>query len=209
MDHLLNLFLPTPCISCQKPGSPFCSTCQSKFTVTVRAISKSGINGYSVCDYDSLSGDIINAIKESGQTSLIGPVASLMAKSWPHELASPVLVPIPSSPTNQKRRGYQHTLKLVNALEKRIPAGTSRALLRSAGDRLDQSKLGPIERLSNLEGAFEVDLRGFVDEGRPIVLIDDVVTTGATIASAFSALARAGLSPLTFFVFAEARTKTA
>ncbi|MEI8231439.1 MAG: hypothetical protein WCG32_02565 [Actinomycetes bacterium] len=63
--------------------------------------------------------------------------------------------------------------------------------------------------MSNLEGAFEVDLRGFVDEGRPIVLIDDVVTTGATIASAFSALARAGLSPLTFFVFAEARTKTA
>ena len=118
-------------------------------------------------------------------------------------------MPIPSSPANYKRRGYQHTLKLANALEKRIPGGTSRSLLRSTGDRLDQSKLLSAERRSNLEGAFEVDLRGFVDKGKLVVLIDDVVTTGATIAAACSALAEAGLSSVTFCVIAETRAKTA
>lgn len=209
MDQLLNLFLPTPCIGCQKPGSPFCLECQSNFEFIGREVTKSTVHGYAFCDYGSLAGDIINAIKESGQTSLIGPVASLMAKNWPTELASPVLVPIPSSPANYKRRGYQHTLKLANALEKQIPGGTSRSLLRSTGDRLDQSKLLSAERRSNLEGAFEVDLRGFVDKGKLVVLIDDVVTTGATIAAACSALAEAGLSSVTFCVIAETRAKTA
>lgn len=209
MNQFLNLFLPTPCIGCQKLGSPFCAECQSGFASTVRATTKSGVHGYAFCDYGSLSGDIINAIKESGQTSLIGPVASLMAKNWPNNLTSPVLVPIPSAPANYKRRGYQHTLKLANALEKRIPGSATRSLLRSTGDRLDQSHLGPAERLSNLEGAFEVDLRGFADQGSLIVLIDDVVTTGATIAAACSALVEAGLTSVTFCVLAETRAKTA
>lgn len=209
VTQLLNLFLPTPCISCQKPGSPFCSACQAKLEINPRAIQKGDITGFAFCDYGLLSGAIVNAIKETGQTSLIGPLASLMAKQWPEGFADSTLVPIPSSPANYKRRGYQHTLRLANALEKRIPGSKSASLLRSSSDRLDQSKLGLAERLGNLEGAFEVDLRGFVNQGRPIVLIDDVVTTGATISAASSALAESGLSPVSFCVFAQTRAKSA
>ncbi len=209
MNQILNLFLPTPCIGCERPGSPFCAECQSKLELNSRAITKSGISGVAFCDYGLLSGKIVNAIKESGQTSLIGPIASLMAKRWPKEFAGAVLVPVPSSPANYKRRGYQHTLKLANALEKRIPGASTRSLLRSTGSRLDQANLGLLERIGNLEGAFEVDLRGFEGLAGQIVLIDDVVTTGATVAAASRALTEAGLGSVSFCVFAETRAKGA
>lgn len=209
MNQLLDLFLPTPCIGCHKPGSPFCTKCQSEFLLARLRVSKAGRSGFAFTSYNSLAADIVNAIKESGQTSLIGPVASLMAKSWPKELVDVVLVPVPSSPANYKRRGYQHTLKLANALEKRIPGVTTRALLSSARERGDQVNLSPVERKSNLENAFSVDLRGFRDAGALLVLVDDVITTGATINAASSALEAAGLSVTGFCVFAETRAKDA
>lgn len=139
---------------------------------------------------------------------MIGPVAGLMAKHWPDELPSPLLIPIPSSAKNYRKRGYQHILKLASALEKRIPGAKSHALLRSVGDRLDQSRLSPADRLANLQGSFRVDLRGFADTQRPIVLIDDVITSGATIQSAHQALGESGLNVAGFCVFAETRPKT-
>jgi len=174
-----------------------------------RATSRNEVSGFSFCSYGDLAAEVINAIKESGQTSLIGPVSGLMAKAWPEELRSAVLVPIPSSPANYKRRGYQHTLKLANALEKRIPGTETCALLRSENNRLDQAGLSPDERIRNVMGAFRADLRGFQAEGRAIVLIDDVLTTGATVSSAAKVLKEAGIEQLSFCVLAETRPKSA
>lgn len=208
MNDLLNFFLPTPCISCLKPGSPFCLKCQSAFVLSNTPTARLGISGFAFCAYGELSSKIINAIKESGQTSLIGPVAGLMAKNWPQEFSKPTLIPIPSSAKNYRKRGYQHILKLVSALEKRIPDATSASLLRSVSDRVDQTSLSPTDRLTNLSGAFSVDLRGFRPSGTPIVLVDDVITSGATIQAAYNALTEAGIAVAGFCVFAETRPKT-
>lgn len=209
MNEILNLFLPTSCIGCNTLGGPFCNGCQANFPLSARATSRNGIAGYAFCSYGDLAAEIINAVKEAGQTSLIGPVAGLMAKQWPDALRGAVLVPIPSSPSNYKRRGYQHTLKLANALAKRIPGTKTCVLLRSENGRLDQAGLSPEERIGNVTGAFRADLRGFQVEGRPIVLIDDVVTTGATIRSATIALNEAGIEQVSFCVLAETGSKSA
>jgi len=208
MMKLLDLFLPTGCIGCKNLGSPLCSDCQPLLALQAREVSRGQAQGFAFCDYEGISAGIINAIKESGQTSLIGPVADLMAKSWPSALYAPVLVPIPSSPANYKRRGYQHVSKLAYALERRIPGSSTRLLLRSATNRLDQSTLRPAQRLGNVSGAFQADLRGFQSEGRAIVLLDDVLTTGATIAAAKHALEQAGLGGAVFCVLAETRSKS-
>ncbi len=208
MNELLNFFLPTPCIRCLKPGSPFCLNCQSTIELSSTPTSRLGIPGFAFCEYGELSAKIINSIKESGQTSLIGPVAGLMAKDWPQEFAKPTLIPIPSSAKNYRKRGYQHILKLTTALEKRIPAARSASLLRSVGDRVDQTSLSTTDRITNLKGAFSVDLRGYRSSGTPIVLVDDVITSGATIQAAYRALAEAGIAVAGFCVFAETRPKT-
>jgi predicted amidophosphoribosyltransferase len=207
MNQILDLLLPTPCVLCSKPGNPFCSKCRSGFELDCAQVTKLGISGFSFCSYESDSALIVNAIKEMGQTSLIGPIASLMARLWPEGLSGPILVPIPSSPANYRRRGYQHTHKLASALEKRLPGSRVVPLLRSSRDRADQSALNPQERIANLNGAFSADLRGFQATNAPIVLIDDVITTGASIAAGVRALEDAGLGPISFCVFAETKPK--
>lgn len=209
MNEILNLFLPTACIACKKLGGPFCTGCQSTFPLSARATSRNGIPGFAFSRYGELAAEIINAIKEAGQTSLIGPVAGLVAKQWPEALRDAILVPIPSSPSNYKRRGYQHTLKLANALEKRIPGTKTCVLLRSENGRLDQASLNLDQRITNVNGAFRADLRGFQVDGRPIVLIDDVATTGATISAAATALNEAGIEQVSFCVLAETGSKSA
>lgn len=188
-------------------GSPFCNACQPLLPLQARQVSRGEANGFAFCDYEGLSAAIINTIKENGQTSLTAPIAGLMARYWPTDLAEPVLVPIPSGPKNYKRRGYHHTNKLAYALEKRIPGSSTRLLLRSVTNRQDQSSLDPNGRFDNVLGAFQADLKGFQDDGKPIVLIDDVITTGATIAAASSALTNVGLANPVFCVLAETRPK--
>ena len=208
MNELLNFFLPTPCISCEIPGSPFCLKCQASFSTRPEPSNRLDIQGFAFCEYGELSAKIINAIKESGQTSLIGPVAGLMAKDWPKEFSKPTLIPIPSSSKNYRKRGYQHILKLTAALEKRIPEAKSVSLLRSVRDREDQASLTPADRLTNLQGAFSVDLRGFKPGESPIVLVDDVITSGATVQAAQRTLEEAGVIVAGFCVFAETRPRT-
>jgi len=208
VNELLNFFLPTPCIGCEKPGSPFCLKCQANFSTSPEPSNRLGVHGFAFCEYGDLSAKIINAIKETGQTSLIGPVAGLMAKDWPKEFSKPILIPIPSSAKNYRKRGYQHILKLTAALEKRIPEAKSACLLRSISGRQDQTSLTPAERLTNLQGAFSVDLRGFSPGESPIVLVDDVITSGATVQAAQRALEEAGVIVAGFCVFADTRPRT-
>jgi predicted amidophosphoribosyltransferase len=208
VNEILNFFLPTPCISCEKPGSPFCLKCQASFSTSTQPSNRLVVQGFAFCEYGDLSAKIINAIKESGQTSLIGPVAGLMAKDWPKEFSKPTLIPIPSSAKNYRKRGYHHILKLTAALEKRIPEAKSAYLLRSIGDRKDQTSLTQGERLTNLQGAFSVDLRGFNPGESRIVLVDDVITSGATIQAAQRGLEEAGVIVAGFCVFADTRPRT-
>lgn len=207
MNQVLNLLLPTPCVGCRAIGSPFCPTCRNKLELNPKRVIRREVDGYAFCAYEGIARDVINAIKELGQTSLIGPLATSMASNWPPSLKAPILVPIPSSQSNFKKRGFQHTNLLASALAKRIPGAVSRSLLRSVTRREDQARLDPTERLSNLAGAFELEIRGFQAGSAQLVLIDDVLTTGATVSAAAEAFAVAGLGRPSFCVIAETTMK--
>lgn len=64
--------------------------------------------------------------------------------------------------------------------------------------------LSPGQRVENMQGAFRADLRGFHPNGRPLMLIDDVLTSGATMTEAITCLRASGLEVASFFVFARA-----
>jgi predicted amidophosphoribosyltransferase len=135
---------------------------------------------------------------------LIPYLADLIVPHWPGELLKPILVPIPSSPANTKKRGFSHTSIMARALARRVAGASSRELLKSARVRLDQVGLSPSDRVKNLEGAFRADLRGFQDRVRPVVLVDDVLTSGASVAEAIACLRASGVEVAGFFVFARA-----
>jgi predicted amidophosphoribosyltransferase len=159
--------------------------------------------GFAVTQYSEQPARIINAVKESGITSLVPYMAKLMVANWPTYIEQPLLVPVPSSPSNTRKRGFSHTLLLAKAIAKNMPYTKVRPLLISTRARTDQVGLSANQRQQNLSGAFAVDRRGFQSSGRALVVIDDVSTTGATLASAMASLAEAGLEVAGFGVFAK------
>ena len=146
----------------------------------------------------------MNSVKEKGLTSLTPAIANLITNSWPNAHRAITFVPIPSSRANAKKRGFSHTALLARELSKRVPASRARGLLRSTGSRADQVGLAPLERARNVEGAFKAELRGGRILGNPIVLVDDVITSGSTLKSAIGTLVESGIDVGGFLVFARA-----
>lgn len=204
MKKIIDWVLPTPCVVCLKLGAPLCSDCQKSFVTTRLRFEILGVPGFAISTYNKEAAVMVNSVKEKGITSLIPHLADLLLPHWPQELIRPILVPTPSSPSNTKKRGFSHTSKMARALARRLPGASYRELLKSARVRLDQVGLNPSGRLKNLEGAFRADLRGFHDRARPIVLVDDVLTSGATMAEAIASLRANGVEVAGFFVFARA-----
>lgn len=204
MFNLLNVILPTPCVICSKLGAPLCKKCSYNFQLSVKQIDLSGVRGFALSDYSVEAASIINNLKEKGITSLTPYIATFAKQLWPEDLKDAILVPVPSSPSNSKKRGFSHTTLIAKALVRQLPGLRTRELLRSKAKRLDQVGLSPSQRVENLQGAFRAELRGFRSEGRSIVLVDDVLTSGATMSEAITCLRASGLEVAGFFVFARA-----
>ena len=204
MFNLLNVLLPTPCVICSKLGAPLCRSCSDNFQLNFRQIELSEVSGFAISDYSTEAASIINNLKEKGITSLTPSIATFAKAFWPEELKDAILVPVPSSLSNSKKRGFSHTSLIAKALARQLPGLRTRELLRSRAKRLDQVGLSPGQRIENMQGAFRADLRGFHPNGRPLMLIDDVLTSGATMTEAITCLRASRLEVASFFVFARA-----
>ncbi len=158
------------------------------------------VSGFSVISATEYAGPVRSGIctwKEADRSDLtavwaqaLGPlVRSVVRLGGP----APLLVPVPSSAAARRRRGWQPVLALARAL--RSSTGLPSApLLWAARLVADQAGLGAVDRQQNLAGAFAVR-RSWerIGLGRPVVLIDDVITTGATVKEGIRALTGAGV----------------
>src|SRR4051794_11563808 len=146
------------------------------------------------------------AFKEHGRAELAGPLGTALAlavavvlRGVPERSGTVLLVPVPSSAAAVRRRGRDHVRELADAAAGELRAagmavGTARLLGRAPGRRVrDSAGLGALERQANLAGRFRVALpRAGLPPGSRLVLVDDVVTSGATLTEAARALRTAG-----------------
>ena len=124
-------------------------------------------------------------------------LASLRAEDW--------LIPLPLSSQRLQARGFNQAWELGKALARQSDthAGTDASLLLRIRDTAPQARLGREERLRNLKGAFVVDpLRVQAIRGRHVLLVDDVMTSGASLFAAANALREAGAAAVSAVVFA-------
>ena len=152
--------------------------------------------------YDPLVRGMINAHKEHqalGLTRLLADRlalsvhALLLARGWPGRRPV-VLVPVPSAGRVVRQRGFDATLAMTRLAARRLrgryPISVQPALVQRAGVR-DQAGLDAQARRANLNGGFR--LRSALPR-EPVVLTDDLVTTGSTLAEAVRVLQSAGVT---------------
>lgn len=146
---------------------------------------------------------VLTQFKFQGQPGWAGSLATLLRSTpWvePALDHADVVVALPLSPRRLRERGFNQSLLLARAL---APGKTKAHLLLRLTDTPPQHALPRSDRLRNLRGAFAVDpLRTGEVAGKRLVLVDDVMTTGASLFTAALALKAAGAAHVTGLVLA-------
>jgi ComF family protein len=125
-----------------------------------------------------------------------GEPADGPSAGWPE-----LLLPVPMSTARLRGRGYNQAWELARRLAAAVDRPTSARVLVRTHDTPPQASLSAPERRRNLRGAFVLE-RPQAVAGRRVVLVDDVLTTGATAAEAARALRRAGADAVQVWVVA-------
>ena len=198
-----DLFLGATCPGCGRPSRALCATCTVVIAPRPAVVRTTPVDIAASGEHADVLRLTIVAWKEEGRTSLLRPLAHLLASSVVQVVgasrAPVVLVPVPASRRSRLARGADVVDQLACAAAGLLRGAgvdvTVRQALRVARRTADQSGLDARDRARNLAGAFA--LRS--DEGltdSTLVVVDDLVTTGATIAEAIRALTAAGHPPM-------------
>ncbi|WP_405853950.1 ComF family protein [Streptomyces sp. NBC_00090] len=206
--EIAGLVLPVACGGCGRPRTALCPECAGELTGAgprrVRpAPEPSGLPVvHAVAPYADAVRELLLAHKERGALALAGPLGGALAEAvkasaGPATGPAPpplLLVPVPSSRRSVRARGHDPTRRIALAAAARLRRGGRAArvvpVLRQRRYVADQAGLGARGRLANLSGALEIVPGGarLIESGR-VVLVDDLMTTGASLAEAARALA--------------------
>ena len=207
---LIGLVWPVDCAGCGAPGVPLCARCHPAFDVPPVRVALSGWPGappaWATAAYRRPASQVVVGWKDRGRHDLTGVLAAALSRALLALLAGlgdqpgpgPVLlVPVPSSAAAGRRRGEDVVRVVTGSAARRVRAAGHPVRVAPAlrvGRRVaDQSGLGAADRALNLNGAFRPRPgAGALLAGRPCVLVDDVLTTGASAREAARAVTGAG-----------------
>ncbi len=154
--------------------------------------------------YSPMSARIVVRLKYGDNPELAVFCAAAMARAgaefWPD---NPVLVPVPLHPFRQVQRHYNQSAELARRLGRHLGLDFAPELARRKRNTRQQVGLDPDQRRRNVAGAFAADRQAVSRwTGRRLVIVDDVITTGATVSALTRALKRAGFDDIDVISFA-------
>ena len=142
-------------------------------------------------------GGVFPLVKVFGD--LLQPTLQALSQDYPVD----VMVPVPLHIRRLRERGFNQALLLVKELSKRTGVTYAERALKKVNDTPVQSALKKKERKKNLRGAFQVKNQEAI-QGKAVVLVDDVYTTGATVNECSHALLKAGAERVAVLTVARA-----
>src|SRR5262249_27411068 len=145
---------------------------------------------WSALVWDERVAEIVHAMKYRGQTRVAAAMAEEMARAR-DRLRVDLVTEVPLHPARERERGFNQAALLARALAVCIGAPWVTAVLERSRPTPTQTALGARERAANLAGAFRALEPAWVD-GRRVLLVDDVFTTGATLGACSDVLRAAG-----------------
>lgn len=211
---LLDLLLPANCSGCGKPPSPCCAQCLP--VARPKLAFRTGIQVAVSVDLDETVAKLITDYKDKGQIALARGLSALVSSALDFALqnlavTTPVEVPaltwVPSSRVARRRRGFEPNRLLLEKTMRfrrlrKLPTLAITPTLSHVSANRDQSGLNRSDRFDNTTGMFAA-----TRESRGVLLFDDILTTGATMGSAVSALSASGTRVLGCFALAETRLR--
>ena len=205
LARLLSLVAPPLCVCCGSAASlhqPLCRACLDDLRwLSFEQPPGAGVPVWAAVSYEGPARALVRALKFRGAVGLVDAMAAQMAANAPPGLLEGrSLVPVPLHPARRRRRGFNQAEQLAVRLARRAGLALSDCLERSAGGaRSSQVGRGREERLRAVEG---IRMRAGAAVPLRVLLVDDVVTTGSTLAACAAALERAGVREVGAVVYA-------
>jgi ComF family protein len=154
------------------------------------------------------AGAIVHALKYAGWTGVAEGMAERMARlAWPRDVVAErsMVVATPLAPTRERERGFNQSSLLGRALASRWKIPFVSDCVVRARATATQTRLTPEERRGNVSGAFRAALNARERlKGAHVVLVDDVVTTGATLSECATTLFESGARIISIVTFGRA-----
>ena len=195
ISDLKYLLFPTKCFGCRELGYSICSICRKLWNPHIYQSTIFNLAVYSAIPYSPVAKNILLAAKEQSIKSADQLVRNAMTASLQglfQKYQNCALVPIPSGPASNRRRGRDFINEMALLVAKDMGVAVLPLLEQQRLVR-DQSKLNIASRRENLAMALSIkpQFRGnYLSEN--VVILDDLVTTGSTINEANRALTKAG-----------------
>jgi predicted amidophosphoribosyltransferase len=189
--RLVSLIAPPLCAACRRPGASegvLCRACAGTLErLEPAAVPVAGMSVWAPVSYVGPARAIVRRLKFHGATALAGHMAASMAAGAPEEMLRYPLVPVPSPARRRRARGFCHAALLAEALGEQAGLPVLELLERvGAGRQVGRARSQRVRTPPRF-----IALRRGIG---PVVLVDDVITTGATLSVCARALRRFGCS---------------
>jgi ComF family protein len=169
---------------------PLCARCLARERDGISCRAHAGFEVWSAWVYDERAAEVVQALKFAERFALAAALAPELARALPPVRFDLVLA-VPLHRSRERERGYNQAAALADALAARIHVPRlDRALERVRATR-PQTRMGAAARRANLRDAFRARVPRSL-EGRAVLLVDDVMTTGATLEACLATLRDAG-----------------
>ena len=226
----LDVALPTLCVACRAPvdGEGVCAACWARLSfiaapfcpqlgipfvydpgpglLSMEAIADppAYARARAAVRYDDVARTLVHALKYQDRTDLAPTMGRWMARAGRELLGeADLLVPVPLHWRRAWSRQFNQSGALARVIERQTGVKLASEALRRVRPTEQQVGLSRTQRASNVQGAFRVAPDRKADiAGRRVVLIDDVLTSGATVDACARALLRAGAAQVDVLVFA-------
>lgn len=219
---LLEVCLPPRCVGCGRRGRLLCDACWRGMPwLPVRVCARcAGLRGpphqacracrrlasalgsvRAACSYEGPARTAVHALKFRAGRQVAPVLGGVMRESLRRRpLRAELVVPVPLAPARERARGYNQALLLAEQVAAVVGGELGHDVLERE-DRPSQRTLSGADRLDNLRGSIHCRDPARV-AGRRVVLVDDVMTTGATLSTCAEVLAAAGARQVQALVFA-------
>ena len=194
LTPLKELLFPVHCFGCKAVGIEICSKCRKYWNPHFYLQNIEGLTVYSSIRYSNISRSILLSAKENSlriaDELIIDALINCLHRLPTQVLRKAILMPVPGSKRAIRKRGRDFIQAITNEVSLRsgLPMFEGMIVQRRL---LDQSGLSAVDRKRNIYGAF--NYTGELVKGE-ILLVDDLVTTGATLLEAKRALNVEGLT---------------